>query len=103
MIAIRIRPLGSYAERRTIHSSHEFRAEAIFRRDAMYFRTNDHAQNWKLMAASYAKPVLADWTTLISEQTQVLADVTVTSAWVLAILRDGEGVKGDSGEITGSR
>jgi prolyl oligopeptidase len=85
---IRIRPLGSKTELRTVYSSREFRAEAIFRRDAMYFRTNDHAPNWKLMAASYAKPAFADWTTLIAEQPEVLADVTVTSAWIVAILRE---------------
>jgi prolyl oligopeptidase len=85
---IRIRPLASKTEPRTVYSSREFRAEAIFRRDAMYIRTNDHAPNWKLMAASYAKPAFADWTTLIAEQPEVLADVTVTSAWIVAILRE---------------
>ena len=49
---IRIRPLGSTAEPRTIYASDKYRAEGIFKRDRMYFRTNDNAANWKLMAAS---------------------------------------------------
>ena len=85
---IRIRPIGSQAEPQTIYSSREFRAEAIFRRDRMYFRTNDHAPNWKLMAASYAKPKFDDWTTLIGEQPDVLADATITSRWIVATMRE---------------
>ena len=85
---IRIRPLGSTTTPQTIYSSSEFRAEAIFRRDRMYFRTNDHAPNWKLMAASYDKPRFADWTTLIPEQVNVLADATVTREWIVATLRE---------------
>jgi prolyl oligopeptidase len=85
---IRIRPLGSAAESRTIYTSRAFRADAIFRRDRIYVRTNDHAPNWKLMAATYDKPDFADWTTLVGEQPQVLADVTVTSKWIVATLRE---------------
>lgn len=85
---IRIRPLGSREEPRTIYTSRAFRAEAIFRRDRIYFRTNDRAPNWKLMAATYDKPGFADWTTLVAEQPQVLADVTVTSKWIVATLRE---------------
>jgi prolyl oligopeptidase len=85
---IRIRPLASKDTPQTIYSSTEFRAEAIFRRDRMYFRTNDHAPNWKLMAATYAKPAFADWTTVIPEQPNVLADATVTSNWIVATLRE---------------
>jgi prolyl oligopeptidase len=85
---IRIRPLGSHEEPRTIYTSRASRAEAIFRRDRIYFRTNDHAPNWKLMAATYDKPGFADWTTLVAEGPQVLADVTVTSKWIVATLRE---------------
>jgi prolyl oligopeptidase len=85
---IRIRPLRSSEAPQTIYSSTEFRAEPIFRRDRIYFRTNDHAPNWKLMAASYAKPAFADWTTLIPEQGDVLADATVTSGFVVATIRE---------------
>ncbi|MGE5169297.1 MAG: prolyl oligopeptidase family serine peptidase [Rudaea sp.] len=85
---IRIRPLGSNAEPRTIYTSRAYRADAIFRRDRIYVRTNDHAPNWKLMAATYDKPDFADWTTLVAEQPQVLADVTVTSKWIVATLRE---------------
>lgn len=85
---IRIRPLGAKTGPRTIYASSEFRAEAIFRHDRMYFRTNDHAPNWKLMAATYAKPQFADWTTLIAEQPNVLAEATITSRWVVATLRE---------------
>jgi prolyl oligopeptidase len=85
---LRIRPLGSAAEPRTIYRSDKYRAEGIFRRDRMYFRTNDHAANWKLMAASYARPEFGDWTTLIDEQPQVLDAVTVTSSFVVATMRE---------------
>jgi protease II len=54
----------------------------------MYFRTNDGAANWKLMAASYARPEFRDWSTLIPEQANVLADATVTSAWIVATMRE---------------
>ena len=50
---IRIRPLGSTAELKTIYSSKQFRASADFRADRIYIVTNDHAPNFKLMAASY--------------------------------------------------
>jgi prolyl oligopeptidase len=85
---IRIRPLGSDAEPQAIYSSDKFRAEAIFRPDRVYFRTNDRAPKWKLMAASYAKPAFADWVTLIPEQSGVLVDVTPTSAWIIATIRE---------------
>ena len=85
---IRIRPLGSTADPRTIYSSDKYQADAIFRRDRMYFRTNDRAPNWKLMAASYAKPDFGNWTTLIPEQSNVLANATVSSAWVIATMRE---------------
>jgi prolyl oligopeptidase len=85
---IRIRPLGSTAEPTTIYSSDKYRAEAIFRRDRMYFRTNDHASNWKLMTAAYARPDFKDWTTLIPEQPSVLTDVAVTSAWIVVTMRE---------------
>ncbi|HEX6137212.1 MAG TPA: prolyl oligopeptidase family serine peptidase [Casimicrobiaceae bacterium] len=85
---IRIRRTGSTEAPATVYSSDRFRAEGIFRRERMYFRTNDHAANWKLMAASYAKPRFADWTTLIDEQASVLDDVTVTSRWIVATLRE---------------
>ena len=85
---LRIRPLGSTAEPTTIYSSGRYRAEAIFRADRIYVRTNDHADRWKLMAASYAKPAFADWVTLVPEQSSVLADVTPTSAWIVATMRD---------------
>ncbi|HJU21354.1 MAG TPA: prolyl oligopeptidase family serine peptidase [Casimicrobiaceae bacterium] len=85
---IRVRPIDSNEAPRTIYSSREFRAEAIFRRDRIYFRTNDHAPNWKLMAANYAKPAFADWTTLIPEQRNVLAEATVTREFIVATRRE---------------
>jgi prolyl oligopeptidase len=85
---LRIRPLASSAEPATIYSSDRYRAEAVFRADRIYVRTNDHADRWKLMAASYAKPAFADWITLIPEQASVLADVTPTSRWIVAAMRD---------------
>jgi len=85
---IRIRPLGSDGEPRTIYSSDRNRAEPIFRRDRIYFRTNDGAANWKLMAATYARPEFKDWTTLIAEQSSVLVEATVTRRWVVATLRE---------------
>jgi len=85
---VRIRPLGSNAEPRTIYSSDKFRVDATFKHDRMYFRTNDDAPNWKVMTASYAKPEFRDWTPLINEQPAVLTDATVTSTYVVATMRD---------------
>jgi prolyl oligopeptidase len=87
---IRIRPLDSAAEPRTIYSSDKFRAQADFRSDRIYVRTNHDAPNWKLMAASYDKPDFGDWTTLVGERTTVLDDVTVTSEWI--VVQDREDV-----------
>src|SRR5271170_2184700 len=47
---IRIRPLGSTTEPKTIYTSNEFRASADFRAERIYIVTNDHAPNFKLMA-----------------------------------------------------
>jgi prolyl oligopeptidase len=87
---IRIRPIGSDAEPKTIYSSDKFRAEPSFRADRIYFRTNFDAPNWKLMAAGYDHPEFAAWTTLIPEQKTVLDDVTVTSGWI--VVQDREDV-----------
>jgi prolyl oligopeptidase len=83
-----IRPIGTSGEPRTIYTSDKYRAEGIFRRDRMYFRTNDAAPNWKLMAASYKRPEFRDWTTLVPAQPNVLADATVTSTHVVATMRE---------------
>jgi len=74
---IRIRPAGSTEAPRTIYASDKFQADATFRRDRIYVRTNRDAPNWKLMAASYANPEFADWTTLIPEGATVMDDVAV--------------------------
>ena len=87
---IRIRPLGSSAEPKTIYSSKEFRASAAFRKDRIYLLTNDHAPNFKLMAASYAAPEFEHWQVLWPEQDTVLDGVDVTSDWL--ILRDKKDV-----------
>ena len=80
---IRIRPLASTVEPRTIYASKEFRAEAEFRGDRIYIRTNDHAPNFKLMAASYGAPEFDHWQVLWPEQDTVLDGVDVTSDWLL--------------------
>jgi prolyl oligopeptidase len=87
---IRIRPLGSTAEPRTIYSSDKHQADAMFRKDRIYIRTNADAPNWKLMAASYDKPEFGDWLTLIPEQKTVLDNATVTSDWI--VVQDREDV-----------
>jgi prolyl oligopeptidase len=87
---IRIRPLGSAAEPRTIYASDKFQANADFRKDRIYIRTNFDASNWKLMAATYDKPEFRDWTTLIPEQKSVMDDVTATSEWI--VVQDREDV-----------
>ena len=81
---IRIRPIGSSAEPKTIYTSDKFRANAIFRPDRIYFHTNKDAPNWKVMTAGYATPESTAWTTLIPEQKTVLDDVTVTDGWIVA-------------------
>jgi prolyl oligopeptidase len=80
---IRIRPIGSAAEPQTIYSSQQFRANADFRKERIYFVTNDHAPNFKLMAASYDAPAFERWQVLWPEQETVLDGVDVTSDWLL--------------------
>ena len=87
---IKIRPVGSTAAPRTVYTSDKFQADATFRKDRIYFRTNRDAPNWKLMAASYANPEFADWTTLIPEAPTVLDEVAVTRGGI--IVRDRENV-----------
>jgi prolyl oligopeptidase len=82
---IRIRPIGSSAEPRTIWSSQKHRAQATFRRDRFYVRTNEGAPNWKLMAGSWERPESKDWQLLVPEQETVLEDFDVTSQWVLVL------------------
>src|SRR5207342_798596 len=65
---IRIRPVGSSAEPKTIYTSKEFRASADFRKDRIYIVTNDHAPNFKLMVASYSAPEFDRWQVLWPEQ-----------------------------------
>jgi prolyl oligopeptidase len=85
---IRIRPVGSNAEPRTIYTSDKHQAEAIFRKDRIYFRTNRDAPNWKLMAASWERPEFADWTTLIPEGGTVLDAVEVTRGAIVVRSRE---------------
>jgi len=87
---LRIRPIGSSAEPKTIYASDKFRAEPSFRPDRIYFRTNFDAPNWKVMVAGYDRPEFAAWTTLIPEQKTVLDDVTVTNGWI--VVQDREDV-----------
>lgn len=82
---IRIRPIGSNVEPRTIWTSDKYKAQAEFRRGRIYIRTNERAPNWKLMAASYANPEFAQWTTLVPEGATVLEHVEVTSQWILVV------------------
>src|SRR6185437_4735574 len=88
---------------RTIYESSEFRTDAIFRHERIYFRTNDHAPNWKLMAATYDEPAFADWTTLLPEQPNVLDDVTVTSTSLVATLREDVLTKLVAYDLQGAR
>jgi prolyl oligopeptidase len=87
---IKVRPFGSTAEPRTIWSSDKNKADATFKKDRIYFRTNVDAPNWKLMVATYDKPESKDWVTLIPEQKTVLDDATVTSEWI--VVQDREDV-----------
>jgi prolyl oligopeptidase len=80
---IRLRPIGSTVEPKTIYTSKEFRASADFRKDRIYIVTNDHAPNFKLMAASYDAPEFGRWQVLWPEQDTVLEAVDVTSDWLL--------------------
>jgi prolyl oligopeptidase len=80
---LRIRPIDSIVEPKTIYTSREFRATAEFRKDRIYIVTNDHAPNSKLMAAGYDAPEFAHWQVLWPEQEAVLDGVEVTSDWLL--------------------
>jgi prolyl oligopeptidase len=80
---IRIRPIGATAEPKTIYTSKQFRANADFRKERIYVVTNDHAPNFKLMAADYDAPEFEHWQVLWPEQDTVLDGVDVTSDWLL--------------------
>ena len=82
---IRIRPLGSTTEPRTIWSSSKHRAQINFRKDRFYVRTNEGAPNWKLMTGSYARPESKDWQVLVPEQDTVIDDFDVTSDWLVVL------------------
>jgi prolyl oligopeptidase len=82
---LRIRPIGSSVEPTTIWSSEKTKADALFRKDRIYIRTNDGAPNWKLMAATYARPTSRDWTLIVPEQDTVLEGFDVTSNWIVVV------------------
>jgi len=87
---IKVRPVASKEAPRTIYTSDKSQAQAIFRQDRMYFRTNRDAPNWRLATATYDKPEYADWTTLIPEGKTVLDVVAVMRDAI--VVRDREDV-----------
>ncbi len=82
---VRIRPLGTTTEPRTIWASSKHRAQVNFRKDRFYVRTNEGAPNWKLMTGSYTRPEAKDWQVLVPEQDTVIEDFDVTSDWLLVL------------------
>jgi prolyl oligopeptidase len=82
---VRVRPLASTAEPRTIWSSTRHRAYLVFRGDRFYARVNENAPNWKVMAGDWRRPEAKDWTTLIPEQSTVLEQFAVTSDHIVVL------------------
>ena len=82
---LKIRPIGSSVEPTTIWTSETNTANAEFRKDRIYIRTNDGAPNWKLMVATYEHPASRDWKLLVPEQDTVIDGFQATSDWIVVV------------------
>ena len=85
-----LRKVGTKDEFRKIYSSKEFQANPEAIGNKIYFMTNDHAPNFKIMACDVNNPDFENWTTLIPEQETVIDEFAVTPENI--IVRDKKDV-----------
>lgn len=80
---LKVRKVGINEEPVIIYSSKKYRAYPQLKNRKLYFYTNDHAPNFKLMVADASKPEFEHWKEFIPENETVLVSYTLTSDYVL--------------------
>lgn len=80
---VKFRTIGDTRPPKQIYSSDTFRAYPEFIGKRIYWMTNDHAPNFKIMLSSLEKPEFEHATTLVPEGETVLEGFEVTSSWIL--------------------
>jgi prolyl oligopeptidase len=81
--SLKIRNVGTKDEPKQVYSSKKFRAYPRLKNGKLYFYTNDHAANFKLMVTDATKPEYENWKEFIPEKETVLEGYTFTSDYVL--------------------
>jgi len=80
---IKLKTIQSKEHPRTIYSSKEFKAYPEFRNNDIYWMTNDHAPNFKVMKSNANSPEFATATTLIPEGETVIDGFEITNSWII--------------------
>jgi prolyl oligopeptidase len=80
---VKFRALNDNNPPQEIYSSKEFKANPEFRNGNIYWLTNDHAPNFKIMVSDVKKPAFADARVLIPEGKNVIDDYEITNKWLL--------------------
>ena len=80
---LKMQGIDSEDEPTTIYSSPKNRAYPFAWKDKLYFFTNDHAPNFKIMVADADKPEFEHWRTLIPEQEdRVIEEYEITDSHI---------------------
>ncbi|MCS7085704.1 MAG: prolyl oligopeptidase family serine peptidase, partial [Bacteroidia bacterium] len=80
---LKIRPLNSKAEWKTIYSSNKYSVTPLAKNGKVYFLTNDNAPMFKLMVAKYDSLEAMYWDTFVPETNSKLEHFTVTNEYVV--------------------
>ena len=80
---IKFRTIQSNENPRTIYSSKEYKAYPEFRNNDIYWMTNDHAPNFKVMKSNVNSPEFAKASTLIPEGETVIDGFEITNSWII--------------------
>jgi prolyl oligopeptidase len=80
---LKIRSVGTNDTPKLIYSSKEARAYPHLKNGKLYFFTNDHAPNFKLMVTDATTPEFKNWKDFIPEKETVLESYAMTSDYVL--------------------
>ncbi|MBK9249029.1 MAG: S9 family peptidase [Ignavibacteria bacterium] len=78
-----IRKVGTKDTPTPVYSSKQSRAYPQLKNGKLYFYTNDHAPNFKLMVTDATTPEFSNWKEFIPEKETVLESYALTSDYVL--------------------
>jgi len=80
---IKLKTIQSKEHPKIIYSSKEFKAYPEFRNNDIYWMTNDHAPNFKVMKSNANSPEFATASTLIPEGETVIDGFEITNSWII--------------------